>query len=488
MLRFVSLYCCFIILFILFNGCVPYFNQPLSVQRAEIGEETPIKKTFVRLPEPKEKIVTAVYKFRDQTGQYKPSETGANWSTAVTQGTTSILLTAIQESGWFIPIEREGLSNLLNERKIIRSSRANYAKENGNAQILPPLLFAGLVLEGGVISYDANVITGGAGLKYFGAGASGQYRQDRVTVYLRAISTSNGQILKTVYTSKMILSQKIDASIFRFVKFKRLLEAEVGFTYNEPSEMAVKEAIEKAVESLIIEGVLEGLWNLKNPEDVNSEIIQSYIKEKERNDESDYFDRLVTKRRHKFGLGFNTGSWLYMGDYSDPRMDVMLGGSLLYDTQDFWQFGVSLSRGRLSTLENFKRTFNSLDFTAKYRLMPSKEWTPYVVGGLGLFSRQKKTISASFDLSNSINSQVVYGAGVEFLLNDRFGLNFSILNHYIFSDQIDGLKQGHYNDYFWEGKIGLNVYFDKIVDFRKKRKVNKDRIRKINNEKKNPTE
>jgi len=231
-------------------------------------------------------------------------------------------------------------------------------------------------------------------------------------VYLRAISTSNGQILKTVYTSKMILSQKIDASIFRFVKFKRLLEAEVGFTYNEPSEMAVKEAIEKAVESLIIEGVIEGLWNLKNPEDINGEIIQSYIKEKETNTESDYFDRLVTKRRHKFGLGFNAGSWLYMGDYSVPRLDAMVGGSLLYDTQNFWQFGVGLSRGRLSTLEHFKRTYNSLDFTAKYRLIPSKNWTPYAVGGLGLISRQIKTITPSFDLSNSINSKAVYGLGV----------------------------------------------------------------------------
>jgi len=487
MLRFVSHYCCFLIIFILFNGCVPFFNQPLSVQRAELGEETPARQNFVKLPEPKDKIVTAVYKFRDQTGQYKPSETGANWSTAVTQGTTSILLTAIQESGWFIPIEREGLSNLLNERKIIRSSRANYVKENEKTELLPPLLFAGLVLEGGVISYDANVITGGAGLKYFGAGGSGQYRQDRVTVYLRAISTSNGQILKTVYTSKMILSQKLDASIFRFVKFKRLLEAEMGYTYNEPSEMAVKEAIEKAVEALIIEGVIEGLWNLKNPEDMNADIIQAYIEEKKENQEADFFDGLLTSRRHKFGLGFQAGSWLYMGDYSHSRFDAMGGVSLLYDTQDSWQFGVNLSRGRISTDEYFKRTFNSLDFTAAYRLMPSKDWTPYVVGGVGIISRQINTLYPTFDLSNSIHSKVVYGAGVEFLLNERFGLNFSILNHYVFSDELDGLKQGDHNDYFWEGKVGLNFYFDKLVDFSRKKKANKDRIRKIKGDKKNPT-
>jgi len=354
--------------------------------------------------------------------------------------------------------------------------------------LLPPLLFAGLVLEGGVISYDANVITGGAGLKYFGAGGSGQYRQDRVTVYLRAISTSNGQILKTVYTSKMILSQKIDASIFRFVKFKRLLEAEMGFTYNEPSEMAVKEAIEKAVESLIIEGVIEGLWNLKNPEDMNSDAIQDYIEEKKMNQEADYFDRLLTSQRKQFGLGFETGSWLYVGDYSHTKFDAMAGASLMYNVQNYWQFGISLSRGRLSTSEYYKRTFNSIDFKATYRLLPSKDWTPYVVGGVGLISQQTNTLYPTFDLSNSIEPQAVYGVGVEFLLNDKLGLNFSVLNHYVFSDQLDGLQEGNYNDYFWEGKIGLNLYFDKLVDFSRKKKMDKEKIRKIKNDKKNPTE
>eukprot|EP01029_Cantina_marsupialis_P000986 TRINITY_DN107_c0_g4_i2.p1 TRINITY_DN107_c0_g4~~TRINITY_DN107_c0_g4_i2.p1 ORF type:complete len:488 (-),score=61.37 TRINITY_DN107_c0_g4_i2:61-1524(-) len=469
------------------NGCVPYFNQPLSEQRAELGAETPARKSLVNLPEPKEKMVAAVYKFRDQTGQYKPSATGANWSTAVTQGTTSILLKAIEESGWFIPIEREGLSNLLNERKIIRSSRANYAGQSEKSQLLPPLLFAGLVLEGGVISYDANVLTGGAGLKYFGAGASGQYRQDRVTVYLRAISTSNGRILKTVYTSKMILSQKLDASVFRYVKFKRLLEAEVGFTYNEPSEMAVKEAIEKAVESLIIEGVIEGLWDLKNPEDVNSDVVTAYVESKEDNQGSDFFDQLITPRRRNFGLGFNAGSWLYMGDYSHTEMEAAGGVSLLYDTQSALQFGLNFSRGDLATTESFQRTYNSLDVTAKYRLLPYKDWTPYIEGGLGVFSQQEKS-AYTIDLSNSIYTQALYGAGVEFLFNDRLGLNLSIINHYIFNDKIDGLKQGNYNDYFWEGKIGLNFYFDKIWDTNKKKKNRKEKIRKKQKEKPKSTE
>ena len=203
------------------------------------------------MPEAKNKIVVGVYNFRDQTGQFKVQDNGSSFSTAITQGSTTILLKALEDTKWFRPIERENLSNLLNERNIIRSTRQEYRKtSNPNEPQLPPLLYAGVLLEGGIVSYDSNIVTGGLGARYFGLGSSAQYRQDRITIYLRAISTSNGEILKTIYVSKTILFQSLDASLFRYVKFKRLLEVETGITKNEPIHMAVTEAIEKAVESL----------------------------------------------------------------------------------------------------------------------------------------------------------------------------------------------------------------------------------------------
>ena len=150
-------------------ACAPMMKQPMQTSEARLGANSRAYHEMQTLPDPKESVVVAVYKFRDQTGQYKASEIGANWSTAVTQGATSILLESLEESGWFIPIEREGLSNLLNERKIIRSSRAAFNEQDQN---LPPLLFAGIILEGGIISYESNVLTGGAGLRYFGTGGS----------------------------------------------------------------------------------------------------------------------------------------------------------------------------------------------------------------------------------------------------------------------------------------------------------------------------
>src|SRR5690606_16196319 len=201
-----------------FQACGPVFGLPGNPEKSIIGESTPYTSDLKNMPSPKEKIVVGVYRFRDQTGQYKPSENGNNWSTAVPQGTTTILIKALEDSKWFTPIERENISNLLNERQIIRSTKQEYIKDaDANTPALPPLLFAGILLEGGVISYDSNIMTGGVGARYFGIGASSQYRQDRITIYLRAVSTLNGEILKTVYVSKTILSTSVNGSFFRYV-------------------------------------------------------------------------------------------------------------------------------------------------------------------------------------------------------------------------------------------------------------------------------
>ena len=137
------LFCFISILFL--SGCGAYFNQPTGVQKAVIGENSAATVTLKNLPKPQEPVVVGVYKFRDQTGQYKPTENGSTFSTAVTQGATTILIKALEDSKWFTPIERENLGDLLNERNIIRSTRQEYAKNTETTESqLTPLLFAGV--------------------------------------------------------------------------------------------------------------------------------------------------------------------------------------------------------------------------------------------------------------------------------------------------------------------------------------------------------
>jgi len=276
---------------IILSGCSSKLAYKFT-ERATIGYTTAIHDDLISLPPPRERIVIAVYKFRDQTGQYKTSAQTTTFSTAVTQGATSMLNKALEDSGWFTPIEREGLPNLLNERQIIRSTRMQYMAEGGEKlSTLPPLLYAGVLLEGGIIGYDTNIITGGLGVMYFGLGGSGHVRKDQVTIYLRLVSTKNGQILKSVSVTKSILSRQVDFSIYRFVRIKRLLEAETGLSTNEPPSMCVLEAIEKAAFDLIIEGIQDGIWDLKNPKDIHSPIIQRYLEEEQQTEKIVTFDK-----------------------------------------------------------------------------------------------------------------------------------------------------------------------------------------------------
>lgn len=252
----------------LLGGCsvpqvVPQLNTPAIVAPATVGQ-----RDLIYLPPPPQPIPVAVYSFTDQTGQLKASDSNVNYSRAITQGGTSILISALRSAGngnWFTVIERERLDNLLKERQIIREMRKQYIPNAGDSNdILPSLTFAGVTLEGGIISYDQSVKSGGIGARFLGIGASTQYRTNTATVYLRAISVKTGEVLANVVTQKSIASYATSAGVFKYVRYDGLLEGEVGVAANEPSQLAVQGAIEKAVYALVLEGAKPGpkqLWN-----------------------------------------------------------------------------------------------------------------------------------------------------------------------------------------------------------------------------------
>jgi curli production assembly/transport component CsgG len=251
-----------------------YRNAPIgpSSPGPQLTPVTDIHRDLVNLPPPKGKIVAAVYGFRDQTGQYKPTP-DSSFSTAVTQGAGSVLVKALADSQWFVPVEREGLQNVLTERRIVRALESQKANGNNLAGLLP----SSIILDGGIISYETNVRTGGAGARYIGVGASEQYRTDQVSVNLRAVDAQTGRILASVSTTKSVYSYALDANVFRFVSFQNLLEVEVGYTRNEPAQLCVMSAIEAAVVHLIVQGIKDNLWALQSSADINSPLIQGYI-------------------------------------------------------------------------------------------------------------------------------------------------------------------------------------------------------------------
>ncbi len=233
-------------------------------QDTEAPTLTPRASTYfdlLKMPRPKGRLMAVVYNFRDQTGQYKPTP-ASSFSTSVTQGAASMLMDAMQSSGWFVVLEREGLQNLLTERKIIRASQKKADTPVNIQGELPPLQAANLMLEGGIIAYDTNVRSGGEGARYLGIDISREYRVDQVSVNLRAVDVRSGQVLANVMTSKTIYSVGRSAGVFKFIEFKKLLEAEVGYTTNEPAQLCVLSAIESAVGHLVAQGIERKMWQV----------------------------------------------------------------------------------------------------------------------------------------------------------------------------------------------------------------------------------
>ena len=122
-------------------------------------------------------------------------------------------------------------------------------------------------MQGGVISYESNVKSGGVGARYLGIGMSRQYKQDTVTISLRTVSVSTGKVLLEVLVTKTILSASIDQDVFRFITDStELVEIENGLVRNESINIALQTAIETAVLQTIKEGITNGYWKINKPD------------------------------------------------------------------------------------------------------------------------------------------------------------------------------------------------------------------------------
>ena len=223
-------------------------------------------KKLANVAKPLVQPVVAVYPtaFTDQTGQRKSNSEFALFSTAITQQPSALLIRALKHASngkFFRVVERVGLDNLTKERQLIRSAREQLSDEEEHKKALRPLLFAGVLIEGAVISYESNLSTGGTGARYLGIGSSIQYREDSVTVSLRMVSVATGEILIEVMTEKTIFSYGKSEDVFRFIEMgTELVEIELGNSRNESSTIALMKAIESAVLELINVGYDRSFW------------------------------------------------------------------------------------------------------------------------------------------------------------------------------------------------------------------------------------
>ena len=211
---------------------------------------------------PLRRPVVAVYptSFTDQTGQRKSNSEFALFSSALTQAPYNLLIKALKDAGdggFFVVVERVGIDNLTKERQIIRSTR----NEENESLKVKPLIYAGLILEGAVVSYETNKVSGGMGARYLGIGSSEIYRSDMVTISLRLVSVSTGEVLIESTKTKTIFSHGVSQDVFKFIEAgTELVEIEIGRAQNESSTVALQKSIESALIDIINVGYNRGYW------------------------------------------------------------------------------------------------------------------------------------------------------------------------------------------------------------------------------------
>jgi curli production assembly/transport component CsgG len=135
---------------------------------------------------------------------------------------------------------------------------------------------AGVILEGGIIDYNSNTLTGGTGARWLGIGTSTAYTQDVVVISLRLVSVQTGEVLTTVTVEKNLLSTADGATALKFFnQATQAFEFDSSQTFNEPGNYALRSAIETAVIELIKKGERNGLWQFKEK---SNELVQTQTK------------------------------------------------------------------------------------------------------------------------------------------------------------------------------------------------------------------
>ena len=297
MLKYISIF----LLSLLLVGCA-------GKAKFDVRTQTVAYKDLSNIQSPNgEPIIIAVYDFIDMTGQKKPGGSFASMSTAVTQGSYQILIKSLQDAGdgkWFRVVERSSLPSLLQERKLIRSTRQQVNGEG--AEPLPPLLFAGAYITGGIVGYDSDIKSGGFGARVLGIQANKQYRQDIVTIIIRLVNVQTGEVVISTTVEKTIFSTSTGSDIFKYFDTDTMLvEVEAGFARNEPVTLAVRKAIEKGVVDVINLGVEKGLWEFEPVKEVEVPVIKDYVDTDiivdigEEKVEKTYEDYLAEKEKQK---------------------------------------------------------------------------------------------------------------------------------------------------------------------------------------------
>ena len=210
---------------------------------------TTASQLLAALPEPEKRIPIAIYAITDSTGQFK-ADGGAS-STVVTQGSTEMLITALQRSRQFTVLDRARFGDLMNEQNLVSSARV----APGQGPELGALSGANYMISGSITEYQVSKETGGIGLVIAGRGGSTEYAKASVALDLRVVDLTTGEVIWAESLQGEIIGEKVGIQLFSFLG-KNIVEFETGSGKQQVINLVVRTLLEEAVFKLVQSQVL----------------------------------------------------------------------------------------------------------------------------------------------------------------------------------------------------------------------------------------
>jgi curli production assembly/transport component CsgG len=230
-----------------------------------------------------------------------------------------------------------------------------------------------------------------------------------------------------------------------------LLEAETGVTTNEPAQMALTEAIEKAVAALVIEGIKDKLWeSAEDDKACAEEAIAKYEAEKTEDQVTDVYGVKESFPKKGFSISANYGVALLNSDYKFPAIKNVYGFDLNYRLFKNYELSLQGAQGEFVIGTNTSK-WNSYGLSNSFFFQPSQRFGGFIGAGI-----ENVNISTSNHLN--LNGSL----GMEFHLNKNFALRATAGYYLFLKDLIDEKRFGKLNDNYWKSKIGFTYYLEKL--------------------------
>ncbi|MFK7831793.1 MAG: Curli production assembly/transport component CsgG [Winogradskyella sp.] len=151
---------------------------------------------------------------------------------------------------------------------------------------------------------------------------------------------------------------------------------------------------------------------------------------------------------HAVDLG--AGTAIVGADYEDPQFEAYFRIGYKHHLTSHLNLNVTFNKYNVAIKDISNEGFMSFDLNFEFLFSPYTKFSPYIFAGGGYNS------SNDFE---STATKAQGGLGLELIITEGVGLKLFGEYNYMFTDELDGLVAGDFNDVLLRAGLGLNIYF-----------------------------